>query len=293
MVAATHNEIFQRFLAEIEAQSVDESLASKIYVDQWRQLKEDARARSKFEFLRWPGLDAFSIPENWVPAACYYDLRNSLDWDERWFRLTRDSKVGASKDWSIDFGTSPALVQHTYHLFRYEKATGRSLLDCDLIFEVGGGYGSFCRLLQSAGFSGLHIIYDLPHVSSIQRLYLSLLGLQELPPAEIGKLKTHRFCLLTHQYFDVAIERILESSESRVGFVATWSLSEMPLAVRERIMAPLGKRCVQYLIAFQPAWGTINNTDYFRNLREARPDLKWREEQMPRIVSPPSLYLFA
>src|SRR5208283_594438 len=40
------------------------------------------------------------------------------------------------------------------------------------VFEFGGGYGSFCRLLKNAGFGGLHATYDLPHVFHIQRLYL-------------------------------------------------------------------------------------------------------------------------
>src|SRR5258706_196647 len=99
MAAATHNEIFQRFLADIEAQSIDESLASKIYVQRSREIKEDARTRSKFEFLRWPALQEFSVPENWLSTSCYSELVNSPDWDKRWFHLTRENKVGTSKDW--------------------------------------------------------------------------------------------------------------------------------------------------------------------------------------------------
>ncbi len=55
----------------------------------------------------------------------YQELRNSRDWSEHWFPLTRETKVGCPKDYDQDFGTSPILVQHAYHLFRYRKSTGK------------------------------------------------------------------------------------------------------------------------------------------------------------------------
>ena len=42
------------------------------------------------------------------------------------------------------------------------------------------------------------------------------------------------FCLLVDEYLDKAFN-FFKSSNSRVGFVATWSLSEAPMSVRERL----------------------------------------------------------
>ena len=84
-----------------------------------------------------------------------------------------------------------------------------------------------------------------------------------------------------------------KSNNRRVGFIATWSLSETSMLVRERIFPRFFPICEQYLIAFQPAWGTINNVDYFSAFPTFRPELKWFSEEMPRTVPPPSLYLFA
>ena len=285
-----HNEIYQKFLRETEANNADERLATPHYLRRCQQIKEEARTRNRFDFLRWPSFEDFSAPESWIPSACYDDLRRNPEWGKRWFRLTRESKIGTPKDFSRDFGTSPILIQHAYHLLRYETATNKSLLNCDVIFEVGGGYGSFCKLLRNAGFSGLHVIYDLPHMSSIQRLYLTLSGFTEVPREKMSQREG--FCLLADEYLDNAFN-FFKSGNSRVGFVATWSLSETPMSVRERIFPRFYQVCDQYLIAYQPAWEGVNNVNYFSAFPNFRPELNWLKEDMPRLVQPPSVYLFA
>lgn len=284
-----HNETYRKFLREIEAQSLDETLATNHWIQRCRELKEDARNGSQFDFLRWRSLGDFSVPDAWIPPVCYLELRNNPEWHRKWFELTRESKIGHPRDFSQDFGTSPILIQHAYHLLTYETVTSRSLLNCEVIFEIGGGYGSFCRLLRNAGFSGLHVIYDLPHISSIQRLFLTLSGLTEVPFDQISKRAEHGFCLITSQYLDDAFNFFI-SSNSRVGFVATWSLSESPMSVRERIFPRFHGVCEQYLIAFQPAWENINNFEYFSAFPVQRPNLKWWRLQISML---PSWYLFA
>jgi hypothetical protein len=284
-----HNEAYQKFLLDIDAHSINESVATDHWLRRCKEIKRDAHNGSRFDFLRWPGLGDFSVPEAWIAPRWYDELRRSPDWAERWFPLTRENKIGSPKDYSLDFGTSPILVQHAFHLLKYETLTKHSLLDCDVILEVGGGYGSFCRLLRNSGFSGLHIIYDLPSVSCIQRLYLTLSGFTEVPREEMSKRDQHGYCLLTDEHLDSAFD-FLKSSTNRAGFVATWSLSESPMSVRERIFPRFYSIFDQYLIAFQPSWAMINNIDYFSAFPTSRPDLKWFKEQ---IQPDPSFYLFA
>jgi hypothetical protein len=279
-----HNDIFQAFLREVEAHSVDEGLATNHWRQRCIEIGENARTGSPFDFLRWPSLTDFSVPEAWIPRKFYDDLRSSPEWARRWFPLTRESKLGSPKDFSPDFGTSPILVQHASHLQRYEAATGRSIIDCDVVFEIGGGYGSFCRVLKNSGFTGLHIIYDLPHISSIQRLYLALSGLEEVSSQAVSKRNAHGFCLITDDNLD-HVSGILRSSKLRTAFVATWSLSETPMSVRERIVPRFLDICDRYLIAFQPAWETISNVDYFATLPAGRVDLTWRDEAIPPTTS--------
>ena len=281
-----HTELFERFLLDIEKSTLSSDAATEHWQSRCVQIKEDARQRTRFEFLRWPSLTDFSVPESYVPAGCYDALRQHPDWGARWFPLTRETKLGSPKDFSMDFGTSPILVQHAHHLLRYEAATGKSLLDCDVIFEFGGGYGSFCRLLKNAGFGGLHAIYDLPQVSHIQRLYLTLSGFTEVPKEEIAPRSSHAFCLLTGD----DVERVLRAlivSGAAVGFIATWSLGEAPIAVRQKLFPRLHSACSKYLIAFEASWEGIDNIAYFDAFCCSRPELDWRRQE-----SLPNHYLF-
>ena len=282
-----HSKIFKRFLREIEKCTLSRDAATEHWQRRCAQIKQDARQGNRFEFLRWPSLTDFSVPETYVPEACYDALRHDTDWAARWFPLTRETKVGSPKEFSHDFGTSPILVQHAYHLLRYESATGKSLLDCDIVFEFGGGYGSFCRLLKNAGFVGLHLIYDLPHVSHIQRLYLTLSGFTEVPKEEVAPRSSHAFCLLTDDNVEGVLSHLIVSG-AEVGFVATWSLGEAPIAVRQKLFPRLHSVCSKYLIAYEAVWDGIDNVAYFDAFCLSRPELDWRREEKL-----PNYYLFA
>lgn len=281
-----HNDIFKTFLLEIEKSTLASDAATEHWRNRCAQIKEDARQRNRFNFLRWPSLTDFSVPESYVPAECYDTLRQHPDWAERWFPLTRETKLGSPKDFSRDFGTSPILVQHAYHLLRYDTVTRKSFVDCDVIFEVGGGYGSFCRLLKYAGFGGLYVIYDLPHVSHLQRLYLTLSGFLEVPKEEIAPRSSHAFCLITGDDIEGVLKSLVVSG-ANVGFVATWSLNEAPIAVRQMLFPALHLVCSKYLIAYESVWDGIDNIAYFDAFCRSRPDLDWRREEKL-----PNYYLF-
>ncbi|MER8569637.1 hypothetical protein NKH85_28990 [Mesorhizobium sp. M0924] len=299
--ATNHDEMYERFLSEMDVSLVDQKLAMGFWQQTCEAIKKDAITGSRFEFLRWPSLSVFSVPESSVSPACYSELRASADWESKWFNLTRDCMVGTPRNFSRDFGTSPILVQHTYHLYRYEAATGSSLIDCDVIFEIGGGYGSFCRLLRNHGFRGTHIIYDLPHVLSVQRLFLSMCGFQEVSTSDVTKCADkHGFCLISDSGMDEAFH-LLKSANLRVAFVATWSLSEMPISARERIFPRLHEVCDRYLIAFQHEFinltdtrHNIPNAEYFDVLRSERSGLEWRIQDVnPEFYLKRNQYLFA
>jgi hypothetical protein len=121
-------------------------------------------------------------------------------------------------------------------------------------------------------------------MSSIQRLYLTLSGFTEVPREKMSQREG--FCPLVDEYLDNAFN-FFKSSNSRVGFVATWSLSETPLSVRERIFPRFYQVCDQYLIAYQPAWEGVNNVNYFSAFPNFRPELNWLKEDMPRLVPAP------
>jgi hypothetical protein len=58
-----------------------------------RQIQYDADTCDRFEFLRWPSLNNFSVPEEWIPQIWYTTLLITPCWSTKWFPLTRDTKV--------------------------------------------------------------------------------------------------------------------------------------------------------------------------------------------------------
>ena len=292
MALSDHDKIYEDFLKRMRDLSELDVSATDLWADNCKKMRDEALLGNRFDFLRWGSLTDVSVPEHWI-APFYYDtLREQPDWHTKWFLLTRETKLGNPKDFPRDYGTSPTLVQHAYHVLRYERSTNQSFLDCDAILEFGGGYGSFCRLLRNMGFDGIHIIYDLPHFANLQRLYLRLSGYNEIPATDLAVRGSHTVCITTGDDDLRKIFAFLLSANLRVGFVATWSLSEAPIAVRDTIFPEFHGLFSHYLIAYQPTWFEIDNTIYFRTFPLSRPDLTWTFEDIPQPVLPSS-YLFA
>jgi len=288
-----HDKIYEDFLKRMGDLSGGDVAATDHWKRRCKEIENDALQGNRFDFLRWKSLGDLNPPDNWIPPKNYDTLRDQPDWHTKWFPLTRETKVGNPKDFSRDFGTSPALVQHAYNILRYERSTNRSLLDCDVIFEFGGGFGSFCRLLRNMGFDGIHIIYDLPHVANVQRLYLRLSGgYNEIPATDLAVRGLHTVCITSGDDDLRKLFAFLVAANLRVGFVATWSLSEAPIAVRDSIFPKFHRLCSHYLIAYTPTWYEIDNIAYFRTFPLSRPDLTWTSEEHSHPYQP-SFYLFA
>jgi hypothetical protein len=63
-------------------------------------------------------------------------------------------------------------------------------------------------------------------------------------------------------------------------FMATWSLSETPLAVRERI-APALAGFSHILCAYQRRFGEHDNVRYFQSLEKSLPGFAWQHAECP------------
>src|SRR4051812_18460399 len=64
---------------------------------------------------------------------------------------------------------------------RYDREVGPLLMSYDAIFEIGGGWGSFSRLLRNAGFETCTWSMICRTALSFQKLYLSLLSWRRCP----------------------------------------------------------------------------------------------------------------
>jgi hypothetical protein len=148
---------------------------------------------------------------------------------------------------------SPLSIQHAWYIFLLYKHFNLFVPDSGLkhVFEFGGGYGNFCRLLYSFGYSGEYIILDLPEMHAIQKYFLGL----AIP--ERIKQNLIKFTGLKNKN--------LKKIQSPSLFFATFSLSEAPLIVRIQ-MEPHFKNFSYLFISYNRSFGGIDNTEYFKGL---------------------------
>jgi hypothetical protein len=137
-----------------------------------------------------------------------------------------------------------------------------------------------CRLFYNLGFKGKYIIFDLPPFSALQKFYLKTI---EMPIHSIGtfsKAKTGAICLSDiHQ-----LTEILKDNTDGVKslFIATWSMSEIPIVLRNSII-PLISKFKSYLIAYQDKFGKVDNLDYFNKWKEVYSNIIWNYWQIKHI----------
>ncbi len=172
--------------------------------------------------------------------------------------------------------SSPLLVQHGYHLVRLLEATGLDLPALRLVVDFGAGYGSFFRLLRNLGYRERYYIWDLPVMCALQRFYLRNVfptGPGGQPPGNLEWLISGDAAGPT------AVARHCAEHQPSL-FIATWSLSETPLAVRERI-APALAGFTHILCAYQRSFGEHDNVKYFESLEKSLSGFVWQHAECP------------
>jgi hypothetical protein len=246
--------------------------------DEWQRFRADVRRMIALEdprrFLRWPGIQGTMFATDTPYARAELDALTEAGWRAT---LSEDA-VGAPPALPGAPDTSGNLVHHTHHVLRFTEATGRSLDAYDHIVEIGGGYGSFCRVAHRHGYRGRYTIVDLPEFSALQRFYLGqvpgmrarlgdavrLIGSDDLP----GALGTSAATLV----------------------VATWSLSELPLELRDVLLGALAPAAPDFLLAYQDTFAGIDNDAWFRHFAETA-EAEVITEDVPAL--PGNRYLFA
>jgi len=202
-------------------------------------------------------------------------LKASGQWDATWRNAIREQTAGLPAPYLFYPASSANAIHHAYHLCRFEHDSGQPIRSFQTILEFGGGYGSMCRLCHNIGFKGNYIIYDLPAFSALQRFYNS--SLPACPRIRtVSDLRT-----LSADLDQIQGKRRL--------LIATWSLSESPLDVRQRIVE-LVSDFDAVLIGYQSEFGEIDNEAYFSELQNLFPRFQWLTSPIPHL--PGNGYLF-
>ncbi len=172
--------------------------------------------------------------------------------------------------------SSPLLVQHAYHLIRLLETTGLDMGALRLVVDFGAGYGGFFRLLRNLGYRDAYVIWDLALMCALQRFYLR----NVFPEGEAGEPPANLTWLPAGDAATPAAVRARVAARGPSLFVATWSLSETPAAVRATV-APILENFDYVLCTYQRTFAGIDNAEYFAALARQLPQLRWWHAECP------------
>ena len=203
-------------------------------------------------------------------------LRRRPDWNLRWRPALIESRTGHPVPYLWWPQSSANLIHHAYHIAEFEREAQHRATDLDVVVEFGGGYGNCCRLFHRLGFRGVYVIHDLPQFSALQRFFLR----SESIPVQnrIANAATGVICVSSEDQLEAIRPRL---RRSRSLFLATWSLSETPSCVRERIR-PIAMECRNVFVAYQHQFGGIDNEEYFAQWK-ADAEFSWRSWEIPHL----------
>jgi putative sugar O-methyltransferase len=205
------------------------------------------------DFLNW---DVIKETMFYEPGKLQYEVVKN---NKKLLKSIKESEVGNPKPYWLDSSTSGNAVNHAYSLSKLLEKCHVS--DFNNIVDLGGGYGSMCRLFRNYGFTKKYTIFDFPEMCALQRYYLNSVG---------GGENT----VLTDDI------KSLSDDNSITLLIATWSLSEMSLEMRKK----LGDIKFDYcLIGFRSEFDGVDNMEYFEKFKKTYPNINFYIEQAQNI----------
>lgn len=201
-----------------------------IWQENCKQLRIHFEKDSFNDFLQWSTIQATMFVGNapYIP----FEL-NELD---HYLHAIEEPKTGNPT--LFDNWTSGNLIHQMYHLKQWLDRTKQDLKSMRTIFEVGAGYGAMALICRRLGFGGHYYILDLPELQRIQEWYF---------------LRT------------ISLENVSWSIPFQCDlFIGLHSIGEMPLQERDCLISQMQAR--EYLFAYMPDFGHIDNTQWFTRL---------------------------
>lgn len=257
-----------RQLPVVNAENAEPSQAA--WLGNMNRLRDHILNDDPRKFARWDVVSNTMVVgyENYIKSELSY-LRRLPHWATRWRAALEEPSIGNLPRYPFYLASSANTVHHAYHLAQFEEKTRKRIEDMDCVFEFGGGYGNLCRLLYGLGFRGRYVLFDLPPFSALQRYYLKTAALP---------VDSKIICLSDAEKLRTALA---EFGGNKL-FVATWSISETPLSIRNSILSAVSK-FDYFLIAYQDQFQEVNNLHYFdswkRDIRVAWQN--WPIEHLP------------
>ena len=217
----------------------------------WDEHRHTLRSRIASDyparFMRWKPI------RGTIAIRCdgyILDELAELEADERdWSDVIAEPGFGGNPH-ICECGASGTLIHQAYHLKQWLDKSDRDVSELESVFEIGPGFGAMAVVLERLGFTGTYFIHDLPEMAILCQYYLSNIESQVEPIATIPAQA------------DLVI--------------ALHSWNEMPMEERHRVERVKGD---SYLITYKGVYDGMDNTGYFEQFRQSRPELEWHHWQ--------------
>ena len=160
------------------------------------------------------------------------------------------NNVGSPNKYAYLPITNGNTIHHLYSISQI-ITNKNELSSYDLIIEFGGGYGNMAWCFNKLGFKGRYIIFDNEFMNVLQQMFLD--------ESSVIQSTSSVFAFIS----DVdQLINIINNASSRTLLIGTWSISETPLHLRNKIMI---NTKIDMLIAFQREFDGMDNLDFFGN----------------------------
>lgn len=256
--SAPEVELIERLRSSYRQISPSLNERHNFWADRQSEISQLVLRRDPRAFLRWETIEStMCVSDSSFVLTELRHLQAREDWNRRWKPAIQECSAGYPKRFSYYPKSSATLIHHAYHVCRFEEATGLTITDQEMLVEFGGGYGSMCRLLHNLGFKGKYVIFDLPEFCALQRFFLELVNQSANESAQDDWFQN-----IVHVSEVDKLKALITDRPGRAIFIGTWSLSEAPLKLRERIL-PMVSCLDGMLLAYQERFGEIDNVRFF------------------------------
>jgi len=187
------------------------------------------------------------------------EIRKDKNFFIQWKKLLKEDEVGDPIRYFLYPESSGNRIRQVYHLKKFCDFSNINIKTIKKVIEIGGGYGCMARIFSKINHKIKYTIFDTFEVNLLQYYFLKLNKLDVAIENNksiinlISSLKVNN--------------KINYINNLKTLLIANWSLSEMPLKLRNKILRLIFK--IPYIqISFQDKFENINNFKYFEKIKK-------------------------
>ena len=273
---------------DLEPEDTVKSNPLDTWLENLNLLREDVLNSNIRSFLKWTIIK--KTMNNGSNADFVFDEITALKKHKEWSfyeKGLQENWIGERSMYPFYPRSSATLIHHGYHLAEFESNTSFKTIENDCILEFGGGFGSMCRLNFNLGFDGGYIIFDFVHFSLLQQYYLKCDNISVVSVDEFIRTKKGVVCISDIDELNIILRSY--DDKSSILLIATWSLSESPISIRDSFL----KSCnnvTRFLIAYQDNFENVDNKKYFDTYQKNHNNIRWSGRKIDHL--PSDNYLF-